>query len=156
MRAPTIAFVALMASACALDDGEWVEADADDGKADGFTAPAPNGEYDVQGAYHGGYTILESIDGGTYQVVASSGVSGDGYYSWQSDYPRVKVTANADDSVKVTLNGHSGVLWPGVNFYAGIYSGQLGTVENGVRVNYLSAARWNTNTNVVDRIRIVY
>lgn len=150
-------FVALMASACVVDDeGEWVEADADDGKADGSTRPAPNGEYDVKGAYYAGYSISESIDGGTFQVVASSGVSGDGYQSWYSDYPRVKVTPNADDSIKVSLNGHSGVLWPGVNFYAGIYTGQLGTVENGVRVNYLSAARWNTATKVVDRISIDY
>lgn len=156
MRAPTMTFIALLTSACALDpEGEWVEADAD-GKADGVSRPAPDGEYDVKGAYHGGYSISESIDGGTYEVIASSGVSGDGYYSWETDYPRVKVTPNADDSITVSLNGYSGVLMPGINFYEGIYTGQLGTVDNGVRVNYLSAARWNTATNVVERIHIDY
>lgn len=152
---PLLAFI-LAITACATDDGAWVEAGAD-GKADGWDAPPPNGSYHVQGAAYYGYTIWESINDGPYEVIDSSGVSGDGYHSWDSYYPDVDITANADDTIEVTVDDFAtGVLQHGVNWYADIYSGQLGSADNGVRVHDLRAQRWNTTTNVVDRIYIRY
>lgn len=149
-----VLMVASFAGACATDD-DIVEA-GPDGKADGLTRPPPDGTFHVMGIVRGGYTSWESIDGGHEEVVATSGVSGDGYYSWDRKYIDVTVKPAAPHTVTATIEGLTGSLREGVNFAEGDFAGNIGTDAKGFNIPHLSTKKWNTSTNKVIEIYVNY
>ena len=145
--------MAHLASACAAASAEDENGIGSAESAQTGGAPAPSGTFHVQGASRSSYTILQSLNGDREESLGGSGVSRDGYYSWNTDAYDVIVKPNANGMLAISIGSASGTLSPGVNSYASSYTGELGTSTDGYRVT-LSAGKWNSATLVVSELKV--